>query len=220
MGAAVLPIGPRTAEAGEAIHPTVIVLDLSQARDDVQFGVAGSIFYAVDANDDLSTFDLKFDEQNRQGIPILKGTKFAFKKKFQKLFISNAAQPGKTLTFIVAGPDTFDIDIRQLLAVQAIISPVKSNVIIAAQTQNNQVSVSPSSSTLLRSVPAGKIEEIRLFGRDAFNFFVAFGATADTMSYLIPPGEERIFVVLGPMDVNARADVTAESVRVLAVPLN
>ena len=222
MASGVLPIGPRTAEAGEAIHPTVIVLDLSQAREDVQFGVTGNLLYAIDANDDESTFDVKFDDPNRQAIPILKGTRFRFSPKtpFRKLYISNAVQAGKTLTFLVAGPDTFDIDIRQLLAIQTVIEPVKSNVIVGTETQNNEVSVSPTVSTLLRSVPANKIELIRLFGRGAFNYFVAFGATAVITNYQIPAGEERQFVAKGPLDINSRADGTGTEVRVLAVPLN
>jgi hypothetical protein len=205
----------------EKIFPHVIVLDLSQARDAARYSVEGDFVGCLDATDAVANCDVYLDRPGVNALRIVRNRRIKTGIHFRSIFVSNAAQAGKTLTLVVGGPEGFDFEGGGEFSVSSIADPIFTNVLKGAQTQNNQVSVGVTS-TLLRAVPANTIEWVELENLGNADVFVAVGATAATAMMRIKPGETKVWPVSGGaagLNINGIVASGSVTVSVLAVPI-
>ncbi len=118
------------------------VFDLSIVRRNVPLGITGNYLKAIEASDIDANIDVSLTSSGSDKINIKRGR--GLRGKFRKVYLSNSAQVGKTITILVAETSTVlvtddgvvgDIDtiqtvqsIAYLGVVQTITNPIKSQV--------------------------------------------------------------------------------------------
>lgn len=99
-----------------------IVLNLATARTDVEIVTAGNYIYALEATDIDTLLEIKLNEKTRSLIPLYKGR--GVRAPFYRLWFTNAAQAGKTITIVIGvESDTFEVfDVGKALEITGAIS--------------------------------------------------------------------------------------------------
>jgi hypothetical protein len=206
---------------GEIIYPRVFPIDLSVARDGVQMDISGDYVGVFDATDAVAQLNVAFEIRANPGIIFRKGRRARLSVSFTRLFLTNAAQAGKTLDLIIGGPESFDFEDVGAISVQSITDPIFTNVLKGVETFNGQVSVG-ASSTALRVVPANTIEYIELENVSGLDAFISFGITAVITDLRLAVGQVKSYVVAGGaagFAVRAISTGTGAVISVLAVPV-
>jgi hypothetical protein len=103
----------------------VITIDLATARTDQAFTFTGNYLYALDATDITSTLSVRLNEKFRGLLPLVKGR--AVRAPFYRLYVTNSAQAGKTLTLALGvESDTFEVfDVGKALDISGSLSEVE-----------------------------------------------------------------------------------------------
>ena len=83
----------------------VVTLDLSTARDKEKHGWMGSMLWAYDASDISANCDIRFNDQVNDPLTFKQGQSLAG-HRYNEVYITNAAQAGKSLTFLYALEDS------------------------------------------------------------------------------------------------------------------
>lgn len=90
---------PETAQNMQGAGFRVYTLGLTNALDNYEVRVKGNQFWIVDATDLETIANVKFNDVGGEGAPVAKG--FAIKGiPFNRVYVSAAAQAGKTITFL------------------------------------------------------------------------------------------------------------------------
>lgn len=84
-----------------------LTIDLSIARSEQELSVSGLFIYASEATDTTANLQIRHNEQESGLITITKNFGPVF--PFYRLFLTNAAQAGKTITLIIGRAAPFDI---------------------------------------------------------------------------------------------------------------
>lgn len=79
----------------------VVELDLATARKDEKLNLQGTLFWAIDGTDSKVKITVKIDDQINDAIPVYPGIEVSG-IPFDQLYITNAAQAGKTITLFIA----------------------------------------------------------------------------------------------------------------------
>ncbi len=83
----------------------IITIDLSTARSKFEMAIAGAFIFGYAATDAAANINIKLNEDRNDSIP-LSSQKF-IEAVFYRLYVSNDAQAGKTITLAIA---TFDVN--------------------------------------------------------------------------------------------------------------
>ena len=76
------------------------VFDLTNARTSEVFEVMGKLAYVKDASDGLANMDVQLNESDNDKINLIR--KCGIIATFRKLYLTNAAQSGKTITLFIS----------------------------------------------------------------------------------------------------------------------
>lgn len=99
-------------EKGNIAQPYILKLPLDAALVNKEFTISGNFFGIIDATDQNVNIDVSFNiiqQDSRQLINFTKGLQFVL--PFKRIFITAAAQAGKSITILVSSfaPDLFNI---------------------------------------------------------------------------------------------------------------
>lgn len=86
-------------------------LSLAAARANVEFPIAGSYFYIHDGTDSAATITVRFNELRNNPLPVVRGE--GYKLPFYRMFITNTAQAGKSVTVVIGVEEPGDFEILQ-----------------------------------------------------------------------------------------------------------
>lgn len=89
----------------------IITFDLATAVTLKEIKLTGNAIWAFDASDNAAKLTVRFNEQSGEGLPFQKGM-FIKGIAFDRIFIDNTAQAGKTITILVA------VEGDQLIAIE------------------------------------------------------------------------------------------------------
>lgn len=81
----------------EAVRFGTITIPLDDARDKVAFQIGGNLLWAVDASSIAAALNVHFQEQRSDPIPYKRGLMIRG-ARFDKIYVSNASQPGASIT--------------------------------------------------------------------------------------------------------------------------
>jgi hypothetical protein len=132
-----------------------ITIDLATARTNEEMVFTGNYIYALEATDVDAALNIRFNELFRAAINVKKGR--GVRVPFYRLYITNTAQAGKTLTLAI-GIEASDFEIFDVGKALGITGNV--NVIPVMRTGNTQVAgsgIANNSTVVLHTVTAGKI---------------------------------------------------------------
>lgn len=153
-----------------------ITFDLAAARINEEISFVGNYLYVVEATDVNSSIDIRFNEIFRKIINFKTGR--GIKTPFYRLYISNTAQVGKTIT-IARGIET---DIFQIFDALRITGSITSDSLIqgASGTPSyGQVSIT-NAATLIKAVNSNR-RSILVQNLDGTNdLFIAYDASITT----------------------------------------
>jgi len=103
MPGEVFPVAiPRNAppEIGEgAADLRIQTIKLDDARDSVELKIKGNFIWAVTASDIQANVDVRFNDQSGDAFPVKRGASIGG-LPFRRLYITNEAQAGKTITIM------------------------------------------------------------------------------------------------------------------------
>jgi len=101
-----------------------LTLDLSSARSEYEMPISGNYFLIMDASDINTNIDVRFNMITADRINLIKGR--GVKLPFYKIYLSNTAQSGKSITIVYGISDTplEYIDKATLGSIQNIADPV------------------------------------------------------------------------------------------------
>ena len=86
----------------------ILHIDLSVAHNNLELNVSGDILKVVTATDNNSTVDVRINFPAADPIPLMRYRRlYSF---FDKLYITNAAQAGKSMDLLIGVKQFFDID--------------------------------------------------------------------------------------------------------------
>lgn len=133
-------------------------LDLSVARTNEEFVVTGTFLYVLEATAGAE-IDIRFNRANNEAITLQH--KFKINTPFERVYITNAAQAGKTITIVFApSSELFDIilpaEISSITSIGSIADPV---TIINGALPTGATAVNKSvynSAAIIHTVTAGK----------------------------------------------------------------
>jgi hypothetical protein len=86
-------------------------LSLAAARANVEFPIAGSYFYIHDGTDSAATITVRFNELRNNPLPVVRGE--GYKLPFYRMFITNTAQAGKSVTVVIGVEEPGEFEILQ-----------------------------------------------------------------------------------------------------------
>lgn len=126
-----------------------ISIDLSTARTDRLLEVAGLVVYASEATDSTTSLQVRHNEISSGLITLTKGYGPVF--PFYRLYLTNTAQAGKTITLIIGRASPFDIkDNRNqadmLTALEAVRDELKGS---SSGTDNTNATIGTSAVLVL-----------------------------------------------------------------------
>jgi len=85
-----------------------LTIDLATVRADQEMIISGNYIYALEATDITTTLQVKLNEIPRSLISLYKGR--GVRAPFYRLYLTNAAQAGKTITLAIGiESDTFEV---------------------------------------------------------------------------------------------------------------
>lgn len=164
---------------------TTITLDLSTARDDEELAITGNYIYGLASTDDAANASVKFNEDARASIGIYTGR--GIRCPFYRLFFTNAAQAGKTLTLAIGVEDsTFRVEDLTEVSITEAIRPAASD----AAAAYGALSVT-TSATLIKAVNASRASIMVQNHDGTNNLFLGYDGsvtTANAGAILLPYG--------------------------------
>lgn len=124
-----------------------ITFDLATARSNVELPFIGNYLYVIEATDNSANIQIRLNEIFRSNITVTKGR--GLRAPFYRLYITNTAQTGKTLTFAIGVESgTFEvIDTRASIAISGAVTTTPSHLASGASTE--EAKMNPSSGALL-----------------------------------------------------------------------
>lgn len=85
-----------------------LTFDLASARSDVELAFVGTYIYAIEVTGTDANIQVKFNESFRKAITLVKNR--GLRIPFYRLFLSNVAQAGKSITLVVGSEsDIFEV---------------------------------------------------------------------------------------------------------------
>lgn len=192
----------------EVFTPQNLELDLSIARNNVLLSVSGNSIVAFSATDFVANVDVGVQDQVGSPLTFTQGVKAGFSKSFNRLFLSNLAQPGKILILKVGGSNLLLLStqanstdvtgsavsitnsptiaaITAAVGIGDIVDTIETDPIIGAELAGVIVSVD-GTSNVLRTVPPGTIEHVFVFNIGANPVFIRLGVAATVSGFIVP----------------------------------
>lgn len=123
----------------------VVTIDLTNSRDSIEFDFgAANFLWAIEATDDTANIEIAYNTQRSGKVPWKKGQAISGRDfNFAKVFLTNVAQSGKSITFVYGfsdNPTEFINAVESLATVNiaksdSFTSTADTNVLTGATTQ-------------------------------------------------------------------------------------
>ena len=86
----------------------ILNVDLAQLHTDLQLDIGGDLLKVISASDNDATFDVKLNFNGASSIPMFRYRRV--ESFFNKIFITNTAQAGKTIQLLIGVKQFFHVD--------------------------------------------------------------------------------------------------------------
>lgn len=173
--------------------PVQRVIHLSAVRVDELVSQAGDFIIALDSNSILASLDVKLDEPSASALTLFKAVRLKTARPFRRLFLSNEAQNGKTITLVIGFSGSVDMFAA---------TTIQSEIVRGDDAVNQEISVT-NVSTALAIIPLGSVQRVRVFNRGAEDIFLSIEQAATVAMFPVPSGQSWVETVAGPHSVNA-----------------
>lgn len=184
------------------------VIDLSVARVNEVLNIPGNAVVGFDATDNLANLDLRFDAPTGDPFSLQHGRALRSDKGFTRIYLTNAAQAGKSLTMLVGDepilaltPNVLDItgsaitfvtgsrltfvtqvdklvSVELVDAVTDIVNPVDVGAAIADHAGSGKFSIAFGATQTIATVAAGETWQFHLISETANDLTVGIGTAA------------------------------------------
>lgn len=108
-----------------------ITFDLTDARNLQQYEIGGSVLWAIDSTNASATMQIRLNDQLRDPIPVSIGL-FIKGVRFSRIFVSNTAQAGESITLLYCTEEFNNIAIENPSGAVATVNMSKSNTLQTA----------------------------------------------------------------------------------------
>lgn len=132
----------------------IVTIDLSTAQTLKELKMTGNTVWALDATSNAAALTVRFNEQSGQGVTFKKGM-FLKGINFDRVFVTNTAQSGATITLLVA------VEGDQLIAIENAAETLSSVNLVKASSADSVADVSiTATSTVLVAAAASTRHEL------------------------------------------------------------
>jgi hypothetical protein len=167
-----------------------VQIDLSTSRSEAEFDLTGNLLWALDASDLGANLTVKFGDQAGSGVNFQRGLYISgvrFGGEGTSLFLTNDAQPGKTITLLYAVVEGAPFAIENpLIAFQQVKLAGNTtfngvpDVTVGATSTAQIVAADPDRRELTLSNPSDNSREFRIGGS---------GTVGASQGFVLNPGE-------------------------------
>ena len=208
------------------------LIDLSVARNNQLLNISGNAVVGFDATDNAANVDLRFNNPTGDPFNLRHGRALRSDVGFSRIFLTNAAQAGKTLTLLVGDkpilaltPNVLDISGSSVTlsggTLTDIVNPVVVGTAIEDHVMSSRPTISAASVATIATVSAGDIWQFHLQAFASSMLRVGIGvADPDAFSFLLVADREYVFRIDGGSAGRAlkvfNVDSTGRFVHVLA----
>jgi len=191
MGQRIFPHGPDGEAPPEYGRTANIVktkmIDLTNARPiPERIEIGGSILWAVTATSYGALVNVRLNDEMRDPIPFQMGM-YVRGSRFSRIYVSNLAQAGETITFMYASEDIGNIQIENAAAAFALMNLTKATVF------NTLVDLAlVALAAAVEILPANAARRVAIIGNLTANgnvFRVGDAATAAAQGQELAPGD-------------------------------
>lgn len=187
-------------DGGRAPAIRTLTLDISVARDKEEIEIGGNFLWVSDATDNAANVNLAFTrEAADQGILFKNGTRLSG-LEFSRVFVTNSAQAGKTMTFVYAVEgvvtglqiDNPAGDFSSVSLVRPTTIALPADISVAINTTDSTIAANANRSRLWIEADINNADNLRVGPT---------GLVTDTRGLLLTPGAAVEIFQTGAFDV-------------------